>query len=56
MSHYTFTLSLEVYKWIVVDQLIPNKGTQVFIKVKSTILKGSICKKILAKANLLCNF
>lgn len=35
MSHYTFTLPAEVYRWMVADQLIPNHGNSPPTQVKS---------------------
>lgn len=43
MSHYTFTLPSEVYRWMVADQLIPNRGTTTSTQANS-----------MKKASLLC--
>ena len=34
MSHYTFTLLPQVYKWMVADQLFENKGISIVIKAR----------------------
>lgn len=41
MSHYTFTLPSEVYRWMVADQLIPNRGITTLTQANS-MKRGSL--------------
>lgn len=34
MSHYTYLLPAEIYRWMVSDEIIPNKGSPCHIQAR----------------------